>query len=312
VPGFRSYVWQLILASVVAAGGVSSASAQEAPTDPPESNSGPETSPLPPLIAAEHHPWARFPVGSWKRVRIVEQTLDGMGGVSSESVTIRVERLDGVGPHYFSLTQDISIEVGGRKVEVPPKSVTLGLVTEEPGEFESATPPVTEDITFEGRTVEAQVFEVATTGDVHSVTTRVWYSPDEPPHVLRSITQAFSPASQESVWIRSRKVLAGRLPLALRATGTAANDVEKLFPCAFVEEEHTNDKAVRHSILAYAAEVPGGLAARWTKETNSEGRVVRREVETLLDWGIAAKNEKNGTSQPALPQPAGAPQEPSQ
>lgn len=228
------------------------------------------------FIAPEHHPWARFSNGSWKRVRIVEQTLDREGNVTIESVTDRTESLEDVGPHHFSLKQKVSVTVEGRLVEAPPKTVTLCLATEEPGQVESVVRGAPEAVVLEGRSVDAQVFDVATSGELHSVTARIWYAPDEPPHILRSITEAVSQATQEPIWIRHRKVLARDLPFVLLK--------DHHVTATFFDEQHTTSKASRHSIVVWVDEVPGGIAARWTTETNAEGRVVRREMETLLGW----------------------------
>jgi hypothetical protein len=284
-----------LIASLLAVGLVQFAPAQEARPEGPANGS--ESTGERPLVAPEHHPWAHFPIGSWKKVRITEEAYDETEKLVSESVTIRLERLQGIGPQHFSLTQEVTISVGGRQVEAPPQTVTLGLVTEEPGKFESLTSMSPEAVTLEGRQVDAEVFEVATSGDVHSVTTRLWYSADEPPHILRSITQAISTASQESVWLRTRKVLARNLPFVLG--GRHGGKGETQVAATFVEEDHTTSKAVRHSILVYADEIPGGIAARWTKEVNNEGRLVRREMETLLDWGAAPHAANDRSAPPA-------------
>lgn len=233
----------------------------------------------PAAIAPEHHPWARFPVGAWRNIRILEQTFDDAEQVTSESVVRRLERLEGVEEQQFSLEQTTQIEVAGQRMQAPLARTTLGLATGQPGVVQSVTRAEPQSVTLDGRNVEASVLEVVTTGEAYSVRTRLWYSPSEPPYLLRSISEAVAPASQETVWRRTRKVLGRNLPFEVAGEQVGAT---------FLEEQHVSTKGTRHSILVAVDHIPGGIAARWTKETDAEGQLIRREVEELLDWGLEA------------------------
>jgi hypothetical protein len=287
-PDFR----RLFFALLVICGGPVLVPGQEDAPDRPIAPTVENPAASQPPIRHDQHPWARFPIGSWKQVRIVEQTLDADGRVTSESIMLRVERLHDVNPEHYSLSQEITIEVGGRQVEAPPKTVTLGLWTHEPGAVESVSEAPPEPISADGREIESHVLNVVTGGEAHTVTTRLWYAPDKSPYLLRSVSEAVLPSSQETVWLRSRKILATALPFVLRTEQVAAS---------FYEEQLTSAKSSRQSILVWVDQVPGGLAKRWTKETDAEGQLVRREVESLLDWGIDGRSAADA---PRPPDPA--------
>ena len=37
-------------------------------------------------VPAEHHPWGRFPKGSWKLTRVIAENLDPLGNVISTNI----------------------------------------------------------------------------------------------------------------------------------------------------------------------------------------------------------------------------------
>lgn len=230
-------------------------------------------------IPREHHRWARFRVGAWREVRIVDETLDAEQQVTGRSEIVRMERLKEVGPKQFTLEQQVDIEVGGERVQSPPMTVTLGIATDEPGSVQSFTQSPPESVSLDGRDVEARVLTVETGGEAYTVRTRLLYSPVEPPYLLRSISEAVVPASEETVWRRTKKVLARELPFQWR---------DRQFAATFWEEQHVSTKGTKHSILVSVPGIPGGVVTRWTKETNLESRLIRREIQTLLDWGLGA------------------------
>ena len=263
------YAWTLLLAGLWTSCATYCANAQD--------DAAAEQSAEPEAIPPKHHPWARFPIGAWRKVRIVEHVLDKEQQVTSRSEILRTEHLRDVSPPQFTLEQSVTIDVGGERIQSPPITVTLGMATDEPGTVQSFTKASAESIALDGKDVVARVLIVETGGEAYTVRTRLSYSPDEPPYMLRSISEAVVPASQETVWWRSRKVLARELPYQWR---------DELFSATFWEEQHVSSKGTRHSIFVAAEPVPGGVLTRWTKETDSEGRLIRREFQKLLDWGV--------------------------
>jgi hypothetical protein len=287
------HCWTCVLVCSASVQPQASVSAQDAAGTDAAAQSPP---PVEQSIAPEHHPWARFPLGAWRKVRVTEQTLDDGERIASQSVLFRVERLTKLAPEHFTLTQEIETELGSQRVLGPPRTVTLGLATDEPGHIQSIIAGTPQAIPLDGHDVEARVLDVTTSGEANSVRTRLWYAPSVPPYVLKSISEAVAPASQATVWRRSRKVLARGLPFDLHGPHVEST---------FFEEQLASDKGERQSILVSVDEVPGGIVARWTKETNTEGRLIRREVETLLDWGLAAEAPVS-TAQPSEDESADA------
>jgi hypothetical protein len=263
------YAWMLLLAGLGAFCATYCAHAQE--------EAATEQTAEPEAISPKHHPWARFPIGAWREVRIVEHTLDEKQQITGRSEILRTEHLRDVSPPQFTLEQSVKINVGGERIQSPPITVTLGMATDEPGTVQSFTKAPPESMALDGRDVEARVLIVETGGEAYTVRTRLSYAPDEPPYVLRSVSEAVVPASQETVWWRTRRVLARELPYQCR---------DEQFSATFWEEQHVSSKGTRHSIIVTAERIPGGLLTRWTKEMDNEGRLIRREVQTLLGWGV--------------------------
>src|SRR5438309_7264647 len=74
----------------------------------------------------EHHPWGRFPVGSWKQVRITSETLDDKGQVVSITTTDTKTTLQAVDAASYTLRTDATVDVASRLITAAPQTVRHG------------------------------------------------------------------------------------------------------------------------------------------------------------------------------------------
>ena len=77
-------------------------------------------------MTAQHHPWARFEPGAWKRVRVVTETLDEQGTVTSTSTTETKTSLVRVEQNAVDLEVEVSVEVAGKRFEGQPQCIRQG------------------------------------------------------------------------------------------------------------------------------------------------------------------------------------------
>ena len=88
-------------------------------------------------LARQHHPWARFEPGAWKKVRVVTETLDEAGNVTSTSTTDTTTLLEFVDADTYSLQLEVTVDVAGKRFQTPPQYIEQGYF----GEISAAAAP---------------------------------------------------------------------------------------------------------------------------------------------------------------------------
>ena len=67
------------------------------------------------LIPRQHHEWGRFPVGSWKKVRLVTEKLDRTGQVISSNISVTTTTVVAVHRVAVELRLETVVEVAGKQ-----------------------------------------------------------------------------------------------------------------------------------------------------------------------------------------------------
>ena len=82
----------------------------------------------------EHHPWGRFPVGSWKQVRTTSEALDDKGQVVSVTTTDTRTKLTATDASSYTLQTDATVDVASRRILAAPQTTRHGYYGETPGQ----------------------------------------------------------------------------------------------------------------------------------------------------------------------------------
>src|SRR4051812_25456873 len=259
-------------------------------------------------IPAEHHPWGRFPVGSWKLVRVTTDNLDALGNVTGVTITETKTTLMAADAASYTLYSEVTVETSGKRFTTPPKTTKLGYSGQAPGEGVTSKKAGDAEITINGRRIPCEVRQIRIDGQGTKYEGTVHFAANIPPYVLRKDGVASgagdAPKTTSSVEV-----------LALDMTYRVLADRRTV---AFVRTIDKRPDRISTTIEATCDDIPGGEVAHSSQEQNEDGKVLRRANLELLDfhvanerpdenWGgrrrvIHRNRPRRGSESPAMPQ----------
>jgi hypothetical protein len=229
-----------------------------------------------PAFPPDHHPWGRFPLGSWKLVRVVGETLDAQGRVANITTTETRTTLVASDANSYTLRIDTTIETAGRKFSSVPQLVKHGYYGETPGQPVSVKALGESQLALDGRLVACEVRQaVVETGGVKRVS-KIHYSDKVPPYQLRRETTAEDAAEEKKATTLVEIV---SLDLPQRVVG-------EIKQASYVKTTHTQPQGKKVTLEVQCDDVPGGVVSHWANETNADGKSLRRSTLELVDYEI--------------------------
>jgi len=237
------------------------------------------------VVAPEHHPWARFQPGAWKLVRVVTETLDERGRVSSTSITETRTTLLKVEQDGAVLEVRVTVEVAGKRFEVEPQVIKQGFHGElvcPALKVKKSTPG---QVAVEGRKIPCQIVALECSSANSKTATNVYYSKSVPPFVLKRESVTTSVDGSDVQNETAAETVALDMPYRV---------MSETYATAFVR---TVQKLPKGTITTWAnttTDVPGGVISHSSKEVDAEGRLVRRSTLELVDYGLEPQERRPG------------------
>ena len=77
-------------------------------------------------------------------------------------------------------------------------------------------------------------------------------------------------------------------------SGRVFNQLSNIKTAAFIRTVQQHAKGTTVTLEVYCPDVPGGVVANTSKESNEAGRIVRRSTLELLDYGIGDDKDETG------------------
>ena len=225
----------------------------------------------------EQHGWGRFGPGTWKRIRVVSETLDENGKVVATSTTETKTTLTKVDDKTFTLKVEATVEIAGRKIPAPPKLDTRGYYGEAVGEKVVVRNAGEQNVTIGGKRHACLVREVEITGATRRRKVRVFLSRRGAPSVLRKIVTGAIPNEETKTYETVVDVIA--LDMPYRVAG-------KTLSTSHIRQIHTNNAGTTMTLAVHSNDVPGEVVAYWAKELDSKGRIIRRRTLEILDFHV--------------------------
>ena len=130
--------------------------------------------------------WGRFGVGSWKRVRIVTETLNEKGRVVDTTLTETKTTLVRADSRQLALKIDATVDVAGKRFDSQPKTIECGYYGESSNQPSEPKSMGTEMVTIEGRQVQCQIRQVVSNNGQQKQLIRLFLSDDVEPFVLEA------------------------------------------------------------------------------------------------------------------------------
>jgi hypothetical protein len=237
----------------------------------------------------KHDSWARFKPGAWQRVRAVAQTFDETGKLEGGSSTVTTTTLESVNSRHVTLRLEVTINIGGKEFDSPPRRVRKGFNGEVNGETAKIADDGSGSVTIGEQRIPCQIRRATIEDHSESAPSKrvstVYFSERVPPFEFRSETVCTDREGKKLIYRTDAAVIAFNLPYKV---------LTEIQTVAFVRTVHTSATGKTITVEVHSPEVPGGVVAHSSREMNGAGRVVRRSVLELVDYGIGA----NGTDSP--------------
>jgi len=239
------------------------------------------------LTPRDLHVWGRFDPGTWKRVRIVTETLNEKGAAVDTTITETKTTLVRADAGRLTLRIEATVSVAGRRFESPPQTVEYGYYGETPGQRSETKFIGSEQLTIDGRPVQCEVRQVVATSSQQQQVTRMYLSSDVEPFVMkRETTLVAGDGKAESDQQTQAEVIALDMPYRV------LHDIK---PAAYERTIQQTPRGTNITLDVTCVDVPGGIVARTSKEMNSQGQLVRRSTLELVDYHVV-DNDDDGSA----------------
>jgi hypothetical protein len=242
-----------------------------------------------PGVTCKVHPWGRFEPGTWKRVRIVTETLNEQGQVVSTSTTDTKTTLLDVGNDGVTLEVEACMEVAGKRFQVEPQTVKQGFHGETNGTDCKANEPTDGTVAIEGQKVPCKVQQLTVAGANGKTSITLHFSATLAPFVLKRECVATDAEGKNTVSETDTDVLVLDMPVRVQ---------EDLRNGSYVRTVHKNGKSTVTTMAVIVPEVPGGVVCHSSKEVDKNGRLVRRSTLELIDYSADPDHDRGVRKRP--------------
>lgn len=227
----------------------------------------------------QHHPWARFSVNSWKKVRVLTQKLGENGEIETTTAEETKTTLVQVDDARYTIKVETSVEVAGKRFRAEPKYVTRGYH----GEVNRQQAQIEElgfgEVAICGRRYPSEIRRIV----IHDANTRlvseVHYSPHTTPRVLRRETTGTDGKNNRF-----------ELLVEVVALDTATEVLNETRPASRVKTVHRHASGDTTTTLeVHCAEIPGGVVSYKEHTLAASGRMVQRRTLELMAYHAVVK-----------------------
>jgi hypothetical protein len=226
-------------------------------------------------VPAEHHPWGRFPIGSWKKTRVITENLDPLGSVTSTSIYETTTTLMAADAATYTLRYEVTTESSGKRLISKPQTKVLGYSGNVAGETVTAKKTADGVVEINGRKIPCQVRQISIEGMGTKYEGTVHVNPTISPYVLRKEGIANGTAEGPKTTTAIEVIaLAPVRVLADRRNAAFIRTIEKKGDRTVTTLETTCD------------DIPGGVVAHSSQEQNAENKTLHRSTLELLDYSI--------------------------
>ena len=237
-------------------------------------------------LLPHHHAWARFRAGAWKRVRATTESFDAAGNVVSTSVTDTTTTLVSSADDQIMLRVETTVEVAGKRFDARTVELKQHLCGAVPEQRLEVKPAGMATLTIDGDKYVCKVVETTTRNPTRmTVTTSKTYFTDRVvPNVLRT----------ESVTTGADDKPVSQTTISAQSLDMPHRVLEEVKPTTMFKAVYVAGSHRTTSWAASAADVPGEVIWKVSKELDAQQRLVRRTTLELVDYGIEEPTVRAG------------------
>lgn len=236
-------------------------------------------------VSFQHHPWGRFEPGAWKLVRVTTQTLDEQGLVASTSTSETRTTLLAVEKDGVVLEVEATVEVAGKHFAAEPQVIKQGFHGEPSPAVVQAEPAQAGQVVLEGQPVACWVQQFVLQAPGAKTVVTLYFSDQVAPYLLKRTSTTTDPQTGQTLAQTQVEIIARHLPWKVRS---------EIKPCVLIRTTRKHAKGTVVTWTLSSSDVPGSVVAHSSKELDAEGRVVRRSVLELVDYGSECPAERPG------------------
>ena len=236
----------------------------------------------PTAIGKEHHPWGHFEAGAWKLVRVVTETLDEEGVVTSTSTTETKTTLLKIEEDGITLGIEVIVEVAGKRFEAEPKCVKQGFHGEMVSQDIKIDQPRDAQLTIEGRSIPCRTQRIECSDASNKTVTNVYFSDKVRPRIIKRESVTSDPKGETKTSETTVTVAALDIPCKVLA---------EMKSSALMKTVNKHTKGVVSTWALICRDVPGGVVEFWSKKVDGSGRLLSRSTLELLNYGLEPEEE---------------------
>ena len=236
-------------------------------------------------VSAKLHPWGQFDPGTWKMVRVVTETLDEQGEVSSTSITDTKTTLVDIDNNGVTLDIQACMEVAGKRFAAESQTVKQGFHGEIVSPNLKLKEPTNGEVVIDGQKIACKVQQLEIGNPNGKATTTIYFSTAVAPYILKRQSVVTDLEGKNILGETNVEVIALSMPLKVQ--GEARNGI-------YVKTVHKNPNGAVTTLATVVPEVPGGVVANSSKEVDKNGRPVRRSTLELIDFNDDPDKDHTG------------------
>lgn len=229
-----------------------------------------------PAYPPDHHPWGRFPIGSWKLVRVSSEAVDAEGRAGPVTITDTKTTLVAADTSGYTLRVDVTVEVAGRRFASAPQTFRHGYYGENPGQSVSVKELGSSKLSLDGRMVACELRQAIVESEGVKRVSKIHYSSSLPPYQLRRETTAEG-ATDDKRTSTVVEIIALKLPQRV---------VDEIKEATYVKTTHQHAQGKKVTLEVQCDDIPGGVVSHWSSESDAEDRVLRRSTLELIAYEI--------------------------
>jgi hypothetical protein len=236
-------------------------------------------------LSAELHPWGKFEPGAWKRILVTTETFNEYGTIASTNVTLSTTTLSDIGKDSLTLETQACVEMAGKRFESEPQTVKQGFHGEVLAPNLKIKESAPGDVEIDGRKIPCRVLKLESANSASKTATTIYYSDSVAPHILKRTSKTSDLEGKTVLSETTAELLTLEMPYKIDGETRSAAHLK------------TVQKSLKGTVVTLAVlcpGIPGGIVAQSSKELDSNGRLVRRGVLELVDYGSEPENDRPG------------------
>jgi len=180
---------------------------------------------------------------------------------------------------HVTLEVEATVEMGGKQLAGPRQTVKEDFYGEAFSETDHRVVNMlaAEKATIENEEYPCRVRQVETSDGNFRTTSTIYYSTERTPYVLSVQRKTFDIATKAEINATTAKVIALNWPFRV---------LDQVRTVATIEKITQSEKQTRRSLIFTCHDIPGGKVAEMTKELDPDGRIVRRSLLEVVDYGV--------------------------